>query len=222
MQSGSSEMASSRAGGRVAKAFCFLRHEGPTAAWRAFLGRTVGRLYSTDTVSTYVYRHGDARPLCPARVEAEVVALDVSQLPLVDRMMYRPTESLRRRLQEGQRCFAVLMAGAPCGYLWVEPGPRAGSSHTPELRADQAYLYNVRTVPNARGKGLVPHLYSVVCSRLAQEGIAEAMIWVDAGNRRSIRAAEHAGFELVSAARRYHRFGRTWTEPLPAPPGPGA
>jgi L-amino acid N-acyltransferase YncA len=222
MQSVSSEVASSRGGGRVAKAFCFLRYEGVGAAWRAFLGRTAGRLYSTDTVSTYLYRHEDARPLCQARVEAEVVELDASQLPRVDRMMYHPTESLRRRLQEGQRCFAVLVAGAPCGYLWVEPGPRSGSAHTPELRADQAYLYNVRTMRNLRGKGLVPHLYSVVCSRLAQEGVTEAIIWVDAGNRPSIRAAERAGFEFVSTTRRYHRFGRTWTEPLSGPPDAAA
>jgi L-amino acid N-acyltransferase YncA len=206
----------------VAKAFCFLRYEGVGAAWHSLFWRVIGPLYSTDTVSTYVRRRDDARPPCQARVEAEVVELDVSQLPRVDRMMYHPTESLRRRLQEGQRCFAVLVAGTPCGYLWVKPGPRAGSAHTPELRADQAYLYNVRTMRNMRGKGLVPHLYSVVCSRLAQEGITEAVIWVDAGNRPSIRAAERAGFEFVSTTRRYHRFGRTWTEPLPAPPGPGA
>jgi hypothetical protein len=173
-----------------------------------------GPLYSNQVIHILSCPCDPQGPILPAAVSAEVVEIDESELSLIDTFLYRPTATLRERMRQGDRCFVVMVEGEAVAYRWARPGPFRSEGEHVEIGPSQVYLHNSRTLAVMRGKKLMPFLNTTLCSRLGQEGFAEARCFMDGRNRSSISAAERSGFRIVSSVRYRHRFGRTYAEVL--------
>ena len=84
----------------------------------------------------------------------------------------------RARLQQGEYCFVCENGGNIIGYLWF----CATSKYIPEIQSTlvlepcEVYVYNAYVVPDFRGRDIVPRLYKVGRSLLADRGIKREVI----------------------------------------------
>lgn len=129
-------------------------------------------------------------------------------------------ELIRRRLQSDRRCFGLRVEGLIAAYGWVTQGNESVGELERQfnLRRDEAYIWDCRTVPDWRGRGF----YSFLLSRLIHEllGVGVQQIWIGASrhNRPSIRGFVNAGFKPVVdlTYRRLLRLTMLWFRVTPA------
>lgn len=82
------------------------------------------------------------------------------------------------RLQQGEYCFACEYGGNVVGYLWF----CSTSKYIPEIQSTlvleprEVYVYNAYVVPAFRGRDIVPRLYRVGRSLLADRGFKREII----------------------------------------------
>jgi L-amino acid N-acyltransferase YncA len=203
-----------RGTGWGAKVLWFVGNEGPRYACGWVFRAVVDPLYSNQVIHTLSCPCDPHRPILPAAVPAEVIEIDESGLPLVDKFLYRPTAALRERMRQGDRCFVAMVEGQAVAYQWAMPGPFRSEAEPVEVGPNQVYFHSSRTLRTMRGKKLMPFLITTLCSRLGQEGLAEARSIIDDRNKSSLAAFQRSGFCVVSSVRYRHRFGRTYTEAL--------
>jgi len=203
--------------GWAGKSLSYWRGEGGWAALKRALGTMSGFLLSARTIWVYQRSCADDAQIIPAAVDARCEEIGIERMAEIDAIMYHPTASLRRRFENGERCFVAVAGEMPASYAWVVPGKSRGAARIrpASLRDDQFYLYNVRTLRKMRGKALYAFLLTSICSLLAREGFREAVIRIDAANRASIAGVEKAGFVRAAALRRRRFFGFTREHSLP-------
>lgn len=120
-------------------------------------------------------------------------------------------EKFRLRLRDGHRCFGCTGAsGRPVSYIWysgagllvpwalglqLRPGP------------DEAYIWDCRTAPAERGRGLYPAALREARRLAWTEGARQLYIDCEPDNLASIKGIERAGFTAIRQISAYRLGG---------------
>lgn len=121
--------------------------------------------------------------------------VQAARLPEVIELMrtagwHDPAAVVRKRIAQGQRCFAARRGGSIVGQLWTSRTP-----HNYEelwdlrLEADEARTFDWFTLPAARGQRVVPALLSLALHSLRKDGVRHIYTSIGGDNRSSLRAA---------------------------------
>ena len=106
--------------------------------------------------------------------------------------------AIATRFERGNRCYLAFMGDIAVAYGWVasQEGGIAELGWTFALPAGNCYLYNFRTLPAWRGRGIYPQLLQAI---LHQESFFDRF-WIGylPDNVASGRGISKAGFEVVS------------------------
>jgi len=124
-------------------------------------------------------------PDCKGYEFAELTAQDIPQiagLPLV----HCDEQTCRRRMRDGQRCFAIRRGGEICAFCWMDPDCFSFAGEGRALQADEAYIYDIYTAPAQRGHNLAPLLNACYTEKLYTEGVHAVLGVVDSMNRSSL------------------------------------
>jgi GNAT superfamily N-acetyltransferase len=107
-------------------------------------------------------------------------------------------QAIATRFQLGNRCYLAFMSDVPVAYGWVaaQEGDMADLRWTFALPPGNCYLYNFRTLPIWRGRGIYPHLLQAI---MCQERSFDRF-WIGylPDNDASGRGISKAGFQVVS------------------------
>lgn len=118
-------------------------------------------------------------------------------------------------------CYLASLGNRIAHSSWVT----TAAAWTREIRAyvmpqnGTAYVYESYTAPAERGKGAYPFLLSNLCRDLAQRGIAQLWVAVQASNPASQRAVAKVGFVDTARVAYRRRLGRLTVGPPPAASG---
>lgn len=121
------------------------------------------------------------------------------------------SESIRQQRLRGDVCYAAWIDNSLASYLWVSTAPHRdpySGSHI-NLRCGEAYIYDLRTIPEARRKGLARLLLQHALSEMKSPEITTVHTIVDNWNTASLRLFDSFGFESsgsVSSARILGRY----------------
>jgi GNAT superfamily N-acetyltransferase len=117
-------------------------------------------------------------------------------------MAFRPDQSIaevRRRLDEGQRCFAVWLDGRIIHAAWTVTG-RAGIEYLSTeitLAPDEVYAYDVFTSPTFRGLGVSPARMLEMMRYFRDHGYRRLFATILPENRSSFRPGEKVGWDRL-------------------------
>ena len=117
---------------------------------------------------------------------------------------------LERRLDAGILCLLGLHGGRAVFRLWC--GIR--TMYPPLLNrvldpgADFAYIFDVATVPELRGRHISPRGYWEVCRHARELGCTHVMAWIEVRNVSSQKSAARGGFVPGARITRVSLFGR--------------
>lgn len=198
------------------------------------LVRTAKLARPVDPPPERAARTGAAPGLRGATVPAAVRPLGAGELTILQALLpYESAEPLAGRLEKGDRCWGVFAeAGAPSdgsnsrgagaggveAFVWCATGRTV---YVDELGAhayvpsSTAYVYELYTFPQARGRGHAKALLRAVASDLARErgggtsGTSPRNLeaWVGEWNEPSLRAFRSLGFEPYDGGWRLAALG---------------
>lgn len=94
--------------------------------------------------------------------------------------------TFRNRLLEDHRCFGLTVGGTLLAYNWMSPVSCKVNGEWLELRPDQAYAYDIYTVPEQRGRNLAGMLNAHFSEWLLSRGVTTVLSVVDYYNRPSL------------------------------------
>lgn len=103
-----------------------------------------------------------------------------------------------RRFAEGHRAYVASLGGVPAAFGWVATRQaRIGElNHAFTLPQGHRYLWNFRTRPNYRGRGIYPHLLRFITEAQQAEATHQWIMHAPE-NDSSERGIQKAGFRLV-------------------------
>ncbi len=124
--------------------------------------------------------------------------------------LYLEAATLHSRFARGDRLFGAFDGDRLMAYAWLAIGGEWLTTIEREFRVGdrEVYVYNVRTLPPYRGRGIFPSIIRVAVPRLLSQGCARLVTVVEARNAPSIRAFEKAGFHRVRSVRMRKILGR--------------
>ena len=168
-------------------------------------------------------------PPCAAQVDVAFAEVGDDEIEaLAAAMDLASAEPVRQRLSGPapgkRRCFTLRVSGEIAAYGWVTQGVEVVGEleRRFNLHEREAYIWDCRTLPAWRRKGLYSALLSQIIVRLHEEDTPRIWIGASQHNRPSIRGFANAGFEPVIelAYRRLYRLTLMWiteAERAPAP-----
>jgi FemAB-related protein (PEP-CTERM system-associated) len=130
-------------------------------------------------------------------------------------------DEIRTRFGRGDRCFVAKRDGYVAHYLWIcfSEGAVIPLARPLPLSANDAYLYNARTLRPFRRQRIFSRVLLAVARRLRHEGIERLWAGLDARNVPSQRGVLSLGFRLVREIDTQRAFGitlrRHWRVELP-------
>jgi ribosomal protein S18 acetylase RimI-like enzyme len=103
---------------------------------------------------------------------------------------------LKRRFEQGGRCFGVRAQGRLAAYGWVSSGAEWIGELEREFRIpeDEIYIWDCETTPEFRRNRLYSSLLSAILGQSRAEGLRRVWIGSNLDNRPSMRGIEAAGF----------------------------
>lgn len=169
------------------------------------------RLKNTESGTFWVLdARNDLPPACRARIKTDFEELTAGGIDDLAAALNLPTpDPIRRRWQQGRRCFLLKAEGHIAAYGWVTLGPECVGELEREfnLEGNEAYIWDCGTVPHWRQHGLYSSLLSQIIYQLRDEGVPRIWIGASRQNRPSVRGIENAGFDHVLDLV-YYRFYR--------------
>ena len=159
--------------------------------FRNTLNKIIRYVFSCKTMVFYDYSYDRFIPGYVSPQDGLIVRQlgpeDVSELAEILRLqasketLFEPAFGVadaRARLQQGEYCFVCENGGNIIGYLWF----CSTSKYIPEIQSTlvlepcEVYVYNAYVVPDFRGRDIVPRLYKVGRSLLADRGFKREVI----------------------------------------------
>ena len=134
------------------------------------------------------------------RVEAECRWLDAERIGLLVQRSYTSRAEIDRRLGEGERCLLVFSGDVLLAYVWAAFGraPMPELKQIRPLATDEVYVYNSRTFPEARGKGIYTYMMHSTAALLRDEGYRRMIGLIFENNVAPLRGTRKVGFQAIS------------------------
>lgn len=202
----------------IARLLDRLRRDGPRVTARAILHRVRKYAYLHEEHVWYQCDLSGARPRRELPRQARLVHAEPPQIDALQQLGQSSDEALER-LHEGNDIWMVLDGGEPlfscCTFRRVAP-VSAASHGTLTLPEGAACLEDSVTSAAARGRGIAPGAWTLICDELHQDGFTTLVTKIETDNAASRRAVEKVGFRPV-AVMDHHRVAlrsRTAVRPL--------
>jgi len=147
----------------------------------------------------YVFRRDITDPPKPQGcVGHEFVELTTEDIPQIARLplVHSNEQTYRRRLHNGQRCFALKQNGEFCAFCWMDPACFSFAGEGNALQTGEAYIYDIYTAPSQRGHNLAPMLNACYTETLRTEGFHAVIGVVDSMNRSSLNYVRKIGSQV--------------------------
>jgi GNAT superfamily N-acetyltransferase len=121
---------------------------------------------------------------------------------------------VERAISGGVEACAALDKGSIVSFVWISPNAPSLNGDL-ALKCDErlAYFYRAFTVPEFRGRGVMPAVLRVALKECAARGDRGVIACIDVANRPSWRAFRSAGFKTIATIRFARAFGRYWIRP---------
>lgn len=117
---------------------------------------------------------------------------------LIAHLSQRSPQVIASRFQEGNQLYLAFMGEIPAAYGWMatQEGGITDLQLSFAIPSGNSYLYNFRTLPEWRGRGIYPHLLQAI---ILQEQLVDRF-WIGylPDNEASGRGIRKAGFHVVS------------------------
>ncbi len=180
----------------IGKSLYYLECEG----WKAFVDKAIDKILTPLFVQNriLIYKFTGDKPV-PVAVHARAIfkELFISELPRLEKVMYQDRKAIERRFKKGDRCFAAEIDGRVAHYTWVSFGEEYLPSIEKRIkvRENEAYIYNVYTVPSFRREGLFSYVLGQILRRLHDSSYKRLWVSVLSNNISSQTAFEKLGFK---------------------------
>jgi RimJ/RimL family protein N-acetyltransferase len=114
------------------------------------------------------------------------------------------------RLSEGHKCILGLSDGRIVFHIWFAIGTQypADLNRALDPGSGYAYMYDMMTVSEHRGKRIASAGKAYVCAQARDAGCSRAICWIDVKNEPSRRTVKSLGFIPRWRAVRVTLFGR--------------
>lgn len=133
----------------------------------------------------------------PTRTSVVVDLLNESDIEdYLELRMHTDPSRLRRRMAEGQWCFAARHEGRLIGVVWATNNPQRLSAlaWTPPLRPGELYVYDLFVTPDARGRRVASKLTSAMLQYFQIAGYTRIVAAVLLQQRGVMRLYQQLGF----------------------------
>jgi GNAT superfamily N-acetyltransferase len=121
----------------------------------------------------------------------------VTDRDVIGRLTRLPEVVIEARLGSDHELYGAFVDGEPAGYGWL--ARRSGGIDELdfgfEVPPGNGYLWDFVTLPQARGRGVYPHLLQAIVAQAAD--VERFWIGYEERNLASARGIEKAGFRLV-------------------------
>ncbi len=158
-------------------------------------------------------------PLLPAafcRVGSESISA------LVTAVGRDSSAEIRKRFENGRRCYTASVEGRLAAYAWVSPDEEFIGELSLRIRLlpGEAYIWDCVTLPDYRHKHLYSALLVYILGELHAEGLCRVWIGADQDNEASQRGISNAGFHHVAdlVVSRVLAMRLVWVQGLPDVP----
>lgn len=108
-----------------------------------------------------------------------------------------PQEQLNQRLKDGHCCIGLMYGDEMVAFNWANPNESSGDLSRFPLHKDEAYLYDMYTIPAYRGKRLAPYLRYQSYRHLSRKGMTRLYSISDALNTPSIKFKKRLSARFV-------------------------
>lgn len=129
------------------------------------------------------------------RTDARLEELDdaamehIAALPMAN----NDAATYRRWRARGQQCFGLYLDDELVGFCWMDGRECSFPGERFALAADEAYAFDIYTVPSRRGQNLAPLLNACFSEHLLATGTREVVSVIDCFNRPSLAFADKIG-----------------------------
>lgn len=127
-----------------------------------------------------------------------MIVRTTANVPLIAAATGNTAEEVSRRLDSGHRAYLALVDGQPASYGWVatRSADIGEISVAFELATDERYLWDFKTRPEFRGRGIYPRLLGHI---IEQESRSAERLWILAApeNSASNTGIGRANFQTV-------------------------
>jgi GNAT superfamily N-acetyltransferase len=108
-------------------------------------------------------------------------------------------EKADKRLNLGHLCFVAEKNGNIVHYTWVafEEIHLKKLNRKLQMESDAAYIYDVYTLPEYRGRGISSTVYAKIFEYLLEKGFKRAYCLISSNNYPSLRVAEKTGLRNI-------------------------
>lgn len=186
----------------------FVRSEGIGSALRRALW-VVAALFHKDQTAVFL--------VCPLTADSDaggasdaVRDIDEPEAHVLRRFLFIDPPTIQARFGRGDRLLGVFDGDDVMAYAWFsESGEWLTTIEREfEVGEGEVYVYNVRTLPAYRGRGLFPAIVHGAVPSHRAAGVARYVTVVEEKNVPSLRAFAKAGFHPLRSVRMVKRFGR--------------
>jgi len=180
----------------VSKSLSYLEREG----WRAFIDKAADKMLAPLFVHNriLIYNFTADKPVSVASHPRAIFnELSINDLPRLEKVMYQSRKAIEKRFKKGDRCFVAEIDSRIAHYTWLCFGEEYLPSIEKRVRVkeNEAYIYNVYTVPSFRREGLFSFVLGQVLKQLQDSGYKKLWVSVLSNNLSSQNAFEKMGFE---------------------------
>jgi ribosomal protein S18 acetylase RimI-like enzyme len=144
-------------------------------------------------IGTLVFTACDLRNPLPER--QTIPGITIREATIDDANLFEEREMFLERLREGHRCFMGTedATGKLTNYRWVNPS----AAYIPELKRylilepGEAYVYDLRTLPEFRRRGIDAYTRYYAYSSLRSAGYTKLYAYIHGDNYPSLQASRH-------------------------------
>ena len=144
-------------------------------------------------IGTLVFVECDLREAIPER--RPMPGITVREATIEDVDLFEDRHLFLERIKQGNRCFMGIedATGKLTNYRWVN----TSCAYVPELRRymlfkpDEAYAYDLKTLPEFRRRGIDGYTRNVAYSHLRDTGHSKVYAYIHGDNYPSLRASRH-------------------------------
>ena len=183
----------------------FLRYKGFKALWLLVLKNLTKNILSLEKV--YVLAKSECNTRTEPSIKVNIGMAGKADIDMVEPLSYG---NVKKRVADGQKCYVAKYGDDLCGYLWASKGCfyPGDSKYYFDLRANEGYIYDVRTLEEFKGLKIGPGIlecaaqdFSSCCEKLYAVVISD--------NTASLKMMERAGFVIESQMKIITLFNRT-------------
>jgi hypothetical protein len=178
-------------------------------SWPRLLVNALKRFGITILPYYVFYRDITGSPKQPDLDGYEFVELTAVDMPLIAALplAHSHEQTYQLRLQNKQRCYALRQQDEIFAFCWMDPDHFSFKGEGKTLQADEAYIYDIYTLPIKRGHHLAPKLNACYTNKLRAEGIRTVIGVVDTMNQPSLNYVRKIGCQVQQKKLYLNIFG---------------